>query len=239
MSDAARFATTHWSLVVAAGADTSPDSRAALATLCEAYWYPLYAFVRRRGSDAHEAQDLTQAFFAKLLEKDYLRDVDRDRGRFRSFLITAFRHFVSKERAAARALKRGGGRKALSLDFEDGERRYRLEPATHVTPDKVYERRWALTLLDRVLDGLRQALAARGKEPVFDALKGFLTGGESRSYREIGVELGMTEGAVKVAVHRLRSRYRDALRAEITRTVAGPDEVDEEIRHLLEALAGG
>jgi len=239
-SGGGRFQTTRWSIVVAAaGEEGAPAEREALESLCGAYWYPLYAFARRRGSDAHEAQDHVQGFFSVLLEKGYLRDADRERGRFRTFLIAAFRHFVSKEREKARALKRGGGRKRLSLDFERGEERYSLEPADDRTPEVVFERRWALTLLDRVLELLREEHRAAGRLDLFDALSPFLAGGSPLpTHRAAGEALGMSEGAVKVAVHRLRRKYRDTLRAEIARTVADPADVDAEIRHLMEALAG-
>jgi RNA polymerase sigma-70 factor (ECF subfamily) len=234
---APRFATTHWSLVVAAGQGDSPDARAALATLCQTYWYPLYAYVRRHGRGAEEAQDLTQAFFAELLEKEYLQDADRERGKFRAFLLTAFKHFLSKERDRASALKRGGGRATLSLDLPAGERRYRLEPADQATPETLFERRWALTLLDQVLARLRQEYAGSGKGPLFEQLKGFLAGEKGpEPYAQLAREFGMTEGAFKVAVHRVRRRYRELLRAEIAQTVDSPEEVDDELRHLFEAI---
>ncbi|MHC4925124.1 MAG: RNA polymerase sigma factor [Planctomycetota bacterium] len=234
-----RFATTHWSMVVAAGEKDTPEAEVALATLCERYWYPLYAFLRRRGRKAHDAQDLVQGFFAALLEKDYLLDADRERGRFRTFMLAALRHFASHERDKANALKRGGGRKRLSLDFDDGEKRYSLEPVEEITPERMFERRWALTLLDRVLGRLRDEYAGSGKAELFDALKPLLGGpGTARPYRDIGEDLEMSEGAVKVAAHRVRKRYRDALRQEIEETVDGPEAVDDEIRHLMAALAG-
>ena len=250
-----RFATTHWSLVVAAGSDSSPEGRAALESLCAAYWYPLYAFARRGGAASHAAQDLVQGFFAELLEKDWIRAADRSRGRFRTFLLAAFRHFTSHEREKARAAKRGGGRAPLPLDFEEGERRFSREPADERTPERVYERRWALTLLDEAVTRLRDEHRAAGHEDIFEALRGTITaggapgivglpggarpgGGSTAPYAELGARLGMTEGAVKVAVHRLRRRYREVLREGIARTVADPSEVDDEIRHLLEALAG-
>jgi RNA polymerase sigma-70 factor (ECF subfamily) len=232
-----RFATTHWSLVVAAGQGDSPEAKAALATLCEIYWYPLYAYVRRHGHGPDEAQDLTQEFFARLLEKDYLQDADRQRGKFRSFLLTAFKHFLSKERDRANALKRGGGRPTLSLDLQAGEQRYRREPADHVTPETIYERRWALTLLDQVIARLRQEFAAAGKGPFFERLKVFLTGEKGpEPYARLAADLDMTEGALKVAIHRMRRRYRELLHAEIGQTVDTPAEVEEELRHLFEAI---
>ncbi len=219
-----RFATTHWSLVVAAGQGDSPDAKAALATLCQIYWYPLYAYVRRHGHNPHEAQDLTQEFFARLLEKDYLHDADRERGKFRSFLLTAFKHFLSKERDRANALKRGGGRPTLSLDLPAGEQRYRREPADQSTPETIYERRWALTLLDQVITRLREEFVAAGKGPLFERLKVFLTGERGpEPYARLAVELDLTEGALKVAIHRMRRRYRELLRAEIAQTVDTPE----------------
>jgi RNA polymerase sigma-70 factor (ECF subfamily) len=231
------FVTTHWSLVLAAGKGASPDAQAALASLCQTYWYPLYAYVRRQGHQPDDAQDLTQEFFARLLEKHYLQSADPERGRFRSFLLTAFKRFLSKERERARSKRRGGGMKLLPLDFEAGERRYSLEPAHDATAEKIYEQRWALTLLDRVFARLRDEFDQAGKQRVFNYLKVYLTGGTGTpSYQEAAVELGMTEGAVRVAAHRLRRRYRDLVREEIAQTVAGPEDVDEELRHLFAAL---
>jgi RNA polymerase sigma-70 factor (ECF subfamily) len=232
-----RFATTHWSLVLAAGRGGTPASRQALAALCETYWYPLYAFVRRSGHQPEDARDLTQAFFTRLLEKDYLQAADPGRGRFRSFLLAAFRHFLSKERDRANALKRGGGRPAISLDLDAGESRYRLEPAHQLTPERVYDRRWALTLLDRAFQGLREEFARSGKGHLFDRLRVFLTGDDGPpAYRRVADECGISEGAVKVAVHRLRRRFRDSLLDEIGQTVADPGEADDELRHLFDAL---
>ncbi|HUT35820.1 MAG TPA: sigma-70 family RNA polymerase sigma factor [Planctomycetota bacterium] len=231
------FATTHWSLVLAAAQQDSPASREALATLCEAYWYPLYAYARRRGRSADDAQDLTQSFFAALLEKHFLATADRERGRFRSFLLTAFQRFLSKEHDRAMAQKRGGLRRTLSLDAESGERRYLLEPSHDWTPERVYERRWALTLLERVMARLRQHYADAAKPQLFDGLKVFLAGeGGAPAHRDVAAELGMSEGAVKVAVHRLRRRYRELLRAEVAQTIADPSDVDDELGVLLAAL---
>jgi RNA polymerase sigma-70 factor (ECF subfamily) len=235
---AARFASTRWSLVLAAGERASPDAHEALEVLCRTYWYPLYAFARRLGYSAADAQDLTQAFFTRLLEKDYLQEADRQRGKFRSFLLACFQHFVSKERQRARAQKRGGGRTALPLDFETAESRYNLEPSHDRTAERIYERRWALTLLDQALARLRQEFVDAGKDKVFAQLKGFLTG-EAVPYRQVGAELDMTEGAVKVAVHRLRRRFRELLLAEVGQTVARPDDVDDELRHLFTAVRSG
>lgn len=233
----ARFATTQWSVVVAAGGGDAPDARRALEALCAAYWYPLYAFARRRGSGEHAAQDLVQGFFAALLEKGYLAQADRERGRFRAFLKTAFAHFASKERERARAQKRGGDLLHLSLDFERGEERYRCEPADLTTPEDVFERRWALTMLDRVLARLKAEFSEAGKQDTFAALLPFVAGGAPLpTHRETAEALGMTEGAVKVAVHRLRKRYRALLREAVADTVSDPADVDEELHHLIASL---
>lgn len=230
-----RFHTTRWSLVADAGA---AGERVILGELCAAYWMPLYVFARRSGHDEHDARDLVQGFFATLIEKDYLADADRERGRFRTFLLAAFKHHASKERAKEQAQKRGGDRVRLSLDFDDGERRYRLELTDDQTPEDLFERRWALTLLDRALERLAARERARGATEAerFEALRPLLTGGPSQPYREIGEQLGINETAVKVAVHRMRARYRDALRAEIADTVTDPAFVDDEILRLMEAV---
>jgi RNA polymerase sigma-70 factor (ECF subfamily) len=231
------FATTQWSVVLAAGDGAGEESREALAQLCEAYWYALYAYVRRRVSDVHEAQDLTQAFFAQLLEKHAIAKADRTRGRFRAFLITALDNFLANEWEKSRAAKRGGGRMPLSLDFEAGESRFRIEPADRLTPEMLYERRWILTLLDHVLDGLRSELVADGKGEQFEHLKGMLTGEATAEQCELaGAALGISAAAARQAAYRLRRAYRQRFRREVARTVAREDEVDEEIRRLLEAL---
>jgi len=235
--NSARFATTHWSVVVAAGRHSSPQAREALATLCQTYWYPLYVFVRRQGFSAEESQDLTQEFFARLLEKDFLALVDREKGRFRSFLLAACKHFLSNERDKARTKKRGGGREPISIDVDHAEGRYRLEPAHDLTPEKLFERRWAMTLLDQVLALLKNESVQAGKADQFDHLKAFLTGDKGRtSYREAAENLGMTEGAAKVAAHRLRKRYRTLLREEIAKTMSDTDSIEDEIRELFRAL---
>jgi RNA polymerase sigma factor (sigma-70 family) len=239
----AGFATTHWSLVLAAGQRASPQSCQALAALCEAYWYPLYAHVRRRGYRADEAQDLIQEFFARLLEKEYLRVADRARGRFRCFLLAALDHFLAKEWRRAHALKRGGQRVFLSLDFATAAGCYDREPSHDLTPEKLYERRWALALVEKALARLRCHFDQRGQLTLYERLKHYLGGGgdlgdsASLSYREVAAEVGMTEGAVKVAVHRLRRQCGDLLRDEIARTVGGADDVDGELRELFGALA--
>jgi RNA polymerase sigma factor (sigma-70 family) len=234
-----QFASTRWSLVAAAVQGRSPQAQEALATLYQIYWYPLYAYARRHSANAHDAQDLTQAFFAQLLEKDYLQAADRERGRFRSFLLTAFRHFLSKERERAHAQKRGGGRPALSLDFELGESRYHREPVDNATPERLFERDWALGVLQQTLARLRQELANAGKEKLFECLKGVLAGDSvHESYAQIAAQLDTSEESVKVAVHRLRRRYQELLRAEIAQTVASAEEVDEELRDLFAAVRG-
>ncbi len=234
-----RFATTHWSLVLAAAKRDEPASREALQALCAAYWYPLYAFVRRSGHSADQAQDLTQGFFTRFLDKDYLKSVDRAKGKFRSFLLASVRHFLANEADRRRAKKRGGGRPALPLDFADAEGRYAREPAHELTPERLFERRWALTLLDQVLARLRAEHDAAGHGQLFEKLKSCLTGaGRQTPYRQLGQELSMSEAAVKVAAHRLRRRYRDLLREEIGRTLQRPDDVEDEIRELFSALAG-
>ncbi len=233
-----RFHTTHWSVVFAAGERRTPDADDALSTLCAAYWYPLYAFVRRSGYDAEAASDLTQGFFARVIEKNFLREADPQRGRFRSFLLASLKHFLSNERERERALKRGGGATLLSIEPEEGESRYAREPVDARTPDVLFERGWAVALLEHVLERLRGELDAEGKAHLFDALKPMLMGERAdHTYREIGEGLGMSEGAVKVAVHRLRRRYRDVLEEEIGRTLADPTQLEDEIRHLFAALA--
>jgi RNA polymerase sigma factor (sigma-70 family) len=235
-----RFVTTRWSQVIAAGQAPTAGSREALAGLCEAYWYPLYAYVRRWGYDPDQAQDLTQEFFARLLEKHYLRAADPARGRFRSFLLASLKHFLSNERDRAGAVKRGGRTTVLPLEFENAEGRYTREPADAETPETIFERRWALTLLERTLARLRREFDAGGKQALFARLEGYLTGEqETLPYAALGAELGLSEGAVKVTVHRLRRRFGVLLRDEIGETVGTPSQVDEEIRDLFRALKGG
>ncbi len=239
----ARFATTHWSVVRAAGHPASPGYRQALETLCKTYWFPLYAYMRRHGYERHDAEDYTQEFFTRLLDKHALRVADPKQGRFRSFLLAALKHFLANERDRIRAKKRGGGRKALSLDFEDAEGKYALvAPAfagvDRLSPDKLFERSWALTVLDQVMAQLQAEMAGAGKQRLFEHLKGYLTGDIAPvSYSEMAGKLDMTEGAVKVAVHRLRKRYRQLLRDQIAQTVSSEDQIQQEIRDLLTALA--
>lgn len=222
---------------MAAGHRSSPEATAALEALCQTYWFPLYAYVRQRVSDRHAAQDLTQEFFARLLEQNHFAVADPERGRFRAFLLTALKHFLTNEWDKARALKRGGGRAPLSLDFDSGESRLSLEPVNDQTPERLFERQWTLTLLDRVLARLQAEQESAGKSGQFAILKQFLTGGRDEAcYSDVADELGMSAGAVKVASHRLRQRYRELLRAEVAQTVRSPDEVDDEIGRLFESL---
>jgi RNA polymerase sigma factor (sigma-70 family) len=236
----AQFAPTHWSVVLAAaGRADSTHARDALEKLCRNYWLPIYVFVRRQGRSLHDAQDLTQEFFARLLEKNYLAGAQREKGRFRSFLLASVKHFLANEWDKATAQKRGGGKIPIPIDTALGESSFGLEPADAVTADKIYERRWALALLEQVLRRLREEYTHDGKEKQFEQLKPTLTEAScSVPYAEIALRLGTSEGAVKVAVHRLRQRYRELLRAEIADTVASPGEVDDEIRNLFAALAG-
>jgi RNA polymerase sigma factor (sigma-70 family) len=232
------FATTRWTVVLAAGASDPGPARAALETLCATYWYPLYAMARRRGADRHRAADLVQGFFAALLEKGWVGDADPARGRFRAFLLTAFQRFCAKEHEKETAQKRGGGARHLSLDFDAGETRFQTEGPTDLAPERVFERRWALTLLARALDRTRADFEGAERERTFAALVPFIGGpGDARPYAEIAARLATTEGAVKVTVHRLRARYREHLRAEIRDTVGDEAAVDDEIRHLMEALS--
>ncbi|MBN2579006.1 MAG: sigma-70 family RNA polymerase sigma factor [Pirellulales bacterium] len=231
------FAATRWTLILSAARGTqTPIAATALAELCRIYWYPLYAFLRHRGHESHEAEDLTQEFFARLLAKDFLKGVEPQKGKFRSFLLASLKHFLSDQRDRARARKRGGGRKVVPLDGLDAESRYRLEPAHDLTPEKMFEKQWALALLDRVLSRLEAEQTADRKAEQFKTLKIFLSGGRSETYAAVAERLGTTEGAVKTAVHRLRRRYRELLREEIAHTVASPEEIDEEIRSLLNCL---
>jgi RNA polymerase sigma factor (sigma-70 family) len=233
------FATTRWSMVLQAGAGSGPAARRALAELCQIYWYPLYAHSRRCGHPPHDAQDLTQAFFARLLERRALGRADPARGRFRSFMLTALNHFLADERDRARAQKRGGGGEVLSLDLAAAEARYNLEPADTAAPDRAFDRQWALALLDTVLRALETEYRDAGRTALFAALRPALAGaGESQPYEEIARRLGMSEGAVKVAVHRLRKRYRALLQGEIVQTVENPAEAAEEMRYLFQALSG-
>ena len=232
------FLTTHWSVVLAAGHSDTPRAQAALEKLCRAYWFPLYAYVRRRGHSVEDAQDLTQAFFAKVLEHHWLARADQAKGRFRTFLLTAMERFLANEWDKVRALKRGGGQRTIPLQLDTAETRYGVEPVDTRTPEQAFEYRWALTLLDQVLGQLEAEYCTRDQADLFAALKPCLVGDRaSQPYVQLGEELGMEEGAIKAAVHRLRQRYRELLRAEIANTVASPGEVDAEMHHLFNVLA--
>ncbi len=236
-SHTAGFETTHWSLVLQAGHRSSSGSDQALSELCQSYWLPLYAYVRRRVPDPHKAQDLTQAFFARLLEKNYLRTADPARGRFRAFLLTALKRFMANEWDKEVSQKRGGGISQLSLDFKEGERHYRLEPVETLTPDQIFLRNWVRTLLDKVFEQLRCEFEAAGKANDFMELKAFITPCQDNvKMAEVAERLGMSVGAVRVAAHRLRKRYRKILREEITQTVANAEDVEDEIRTLFAAF---
>jgi RNA polymerase sigma-70 factor (ECF subfamily) len=229
------FPTTLWTVVLHAGRDEPTQAQAALAQLCQGYWYPLYSFIRRRGYSPHDAQDLTQAFFAHLLEKRGLGRVDPEQGRFRTFLLASLKNFLANDRDKSHALKRGGGQINVSLDADSAESRYRLEPSHDLTPERHFERQWAMTLLDQVLSALRDEYHAEGKGNLFEELKAVLTG-QAEAYADVAARLRRSEGAIKVAVHRLRRRYRDLMRARIAETV-GDGEVEDELRHLLTMLS--
>lgn len=233
------FVTTRWSVVLSAGHRSSPDSARALAELCRQYWYPLYAYIRRQGRSREDAEDLTQAFFARLLETNPLEGLAAAHGRFRAFLLAALKHFLANQWDRSQRQKRGGGAVHLSLDWEDADGRYHLEPADPAGPDHLFDREWALAVLGQVIARLSTECAAAGNGRLFEHTKGFLTlGAESRTYADAARALGMEEGTMRVAVHRLRRRYRDLLREELAGTLADPSMVDEELRSLLAALAG-
>jgi RNA polymerase sigma-70 factor (ECF subfamily) len=231
------FATTHWTAVLAAGDRDPQQARAALEELCRSYWYPLYVFVRSRTASREDAEDLTQAFFARLLEKNFLAGLSSDKGRFRAFLLAALKHFRANEWDRAKRQKRGGGQTVLSLDWQDADTRYAVEPADHLSPDKLYDRAWAVTLLERVVTRLRDEHVSNHKTDMFEQLKPFLMLGRSAiPYAGIASALNTTEGAARVAVHRLRKRYRELLRMEIEQTIADAAQVDEEMQALFSAF---
>jgi RNA polymerase sigma factor (sigma-70 family) len=233
----AAFVTTHWSVVLRARDRNSPTSDEALETLCRTYWFPLYAFVRRLGHNPHDAQDLTQEFFARLLQKHYLKSAEREKGRFRTFLLVALKRFLADAWDRQHAQKRGGFASVVSINQEMAESRFASEPAHSLQPDVLFDRQWAMTLLDRTISLLHDEYVATGRAALFEALRACLGREESAlPYAEIAAQLKLTEGAVKMAVRRLRTRYREILRAEIAGTVASPDEIEEEIRHLFAAF---
>jgi RNA polymerase sigma-70 factor (ECF subfamily) len=235
----AAFPTTDWGVILAVAQRGSPEAEGALAKLCAAYWYPLYAFIRQSGYGQHEAEDLTQEFFARLVEKHYLEGITIEGGRFRSYLLTALKHFLANERDKLRSEKRGGGRSIIPIDEVVAEELYRRELVDDETPDLLFERRWAVRLLEHVRRRLAQEYQTRGREELFRALEGHLSGAARLiPYAALGARLGMSEGAVKVAVHRLRKRFGQLLRLQIAETVSRPEEIDEEIRYLI-TVAGG
>jgi RNA polymerase sigma-70 factor (ECF subfamily) len=232
------FATTHWSVVLAAGDPASPQAAEAMDKLCRTYWYPLYAYVRRRGYGPEDAQDLTQEFFARLCKKNYPAQADQAKGRFRSFLLLTLNHFLSDERERAATLKRGGGQTFISLDQQAPEDRYRLEPADGLDPEKGFERRWAQTILDQALARLRAEYLAEGKADQYEVLKAFEPGEQKTiSYAEAALRLGVSEGAIKSMIHRLRQRHRELVREEVAHTVSTATEIDEELRYLIAVIS--
>jgi RNA polymerase sigma-70 factor (ECF subfamily) len=233
------FTTTHWSVVLAAGRADSPAAAQALEQLCRIYWYPLYVFVRRQGHEAHDAEDLTQEFLARFLAKEYFGRANPALGRFRNYLLACLKHFLSEQWRQSGRLKRGGGQTIVSWDGQTAEEHYQSEPADPMTPEKVYERRWALTLLEQALTRLGEEQSVAGKGEVFAQLKDYLWGeGSGTGYVEVAARLDLTEGALKVAVHRLRHRYRELLREEVAQTVAAVHEIDEELRYLVSVIRG-
>lgn len=234
-----QFATTQWSMVRAINNENVAAANSALQELCQTYWYPLYTYVRRQGNDANAAADLTQAFFADLLQREDLKKVDPDLGKFRGFLLAALKNFIRNQWNKANAQKRGGGKSPLSLDFGEADDRYRLEPSHAQTPELIFQKQWAKTLLDRVTNTLRSEFAARGKAHQFEKLKNFLAGKNSdETLAEAADQLEMTEVAVKVAVHRMRQRFGEILRAEIANTVSAEEEIDAEIKQLFDVFSG-
>ncbi|MCI0536143.1 MAG: sigma-70 family RNA polymerase sigma factor [Verrucomicrobiales bacterium] len=226
-------------MVLSAGNPESPQANEALENLCRTYWYPLYAYVRRKGFGAEDAQDLTQEFFARLLMRNYLSVADRNKGKFRSFLLGSLEHFLAREWTKACAQKRGGGQTVFSIDEMDAEKRYLLDPAHELTAERIFDRRWATTLLDRAMNRLREDCLANGKGELFERIRDLLSGERGEvTYAEIAATLQMSEGALKVAVHRLRQRYGELVREEIAQTVATAAEADEELRYLFAVLRG-
>jgi RNA polymerase sigma factor (sigma-70 family) len=230
-----QFPTTRWTLVVAAGDPQRKDARSALVSLCENYWYPLYAYLRRRGYAPDQAQDLTQEFFMRVLEGRYLDRADPEKGRFRSFILTSLKFFVADEQDRQRAQKRGGGA-VVSFEFSSGEERYQREPGHYETPDRIFERRWALSMLERVMERLRDEFVQHGRPENFERMKVFLLGQSEAPYADLAREINTSEGALKVAIHRLRKRYRELFRQEIADTVADPAKVESELRYLAAVL---
>jgi RNA polymerase sigma-70 factor (ECF subfamily) len=236
---AASFNTTHWTMVLACGDENDAErAREALAGLFQTYWYPLYAYVRRHGYGEEDAEDLVQAFCLHLQEKHALAKADRQRGKFRTFLLSSLQNFLGQERERSRAQKRGSGQELIRLDAQEADARYRLEPTISATPETIFEKRWAHALLEQTVSGLRADFVARGKERLFDGLSTFLTSDlRELSYQSAADRLGLPLSAVKTTVHRLRRDYRSKLREEIGRTVSSPDEIDDELAYLRKVLA--
>lgn len=233
-----QFHTTHWSVVIAAGEEGSEQAAIALSRLCQIYWFPVYAFIRKRGHSPEQAQDFTQEFFAVFLEKNYVAKATRDRGRFRVFLMSSIENFLHNQHDRAQAQKRGGGHKLLSLDYDDAEERYQIEPIEDCDPAKIFEQQWAAMLLETVLNRLRDEFSAEGRVGLFEDLQAHLWGdAESIPYAQLAEKCGLKENSVKTIAHRLRQRYRELLREEIAQTVAMPGEVDDEIRHLMRIVS--
>jgi RNA polymerase sigma factor (sigma-70 family) len=232
------FVTTRWTVVLSAGRKSSLQSDQALAELCQTYWYPLYAYVRRQGRTKEDAEDLVQAFFARFLERNYLEGLAAERGRFRAFLLVSLKHFLANEWDRANRQKRGGGVEHLSLDWQSADEHFHRDPADLASPDRLFDREWALALLERVITRLSDECQREGRTALFEQAKGFLMVGEQViPYAEAAKALGMEEGAVRVAVHRLRKRYRELLRDEIAQTLDDPAQVTEELRSLQAALS--
>lgn len=228
-----KFVTTRWSLVVKTRHRDSPEALSALETLCETYWFPVYSFIRRKGKSSDDARDLTQAFFTRVLEKNYFRDAEQSRGRFRTFLLASVRHFLANERDAELARKRGGGFTHVPIEFETEERRFHHEPREGDTPESLYERRWALAALDAAMKHLAERYRTNARRQLFEELRPLLTGDEPASYAVLSAKLGATEGALRVAVHRMRRHFAESLREVIAETVDNPHAVDDELRYLM------
>jgi RNA polymerase sigma factor (sigma-70 family) len=231
------FTATRWTLVAGARTTDSLRAQEALEAMCRSYWFPLYAYVRRKGYSQHDAQDLTQGFFERLLARDFLDKVSREKGKFRSFLLASMNNYLNDEYARRQRLKRGGGQRVISLDQSSAEERYQLEPQDHLTPEHLFEKQWILTMLETVLQQLRDDYVGQGKGDLFDKLKVLLTAGKGVvPFSQLAEELAMTEPATRMAASRLRRRYSDLLRQEIANTVSRPEEIDEELDHMFKAL---
>jgi RNA polymerase sigma factor (sigma-70 family) len=231
------FATTHWTVVLAAGRQNAPEADVALEQLCRTYWYPLYAYVRRHGYKKADAEDLVQGFFARFLHKNYLEGLSSDKGHFRAFLLACLKHFLANEWERAKTAKRGGGQPALSLDWQSADEKFQIEPADNLSPDKLYDRAWAVTLLERVISRLGQECEQAGQAKIFQVLKPILMVGKGAiPYAEAASKLEIAESAVRVAVHRFRRRFRELVKDEIAQTLSEPQQVEEEIHSLFGAF---